>query len=151
MPEKGCVRAGFPAGPAPEPPGSGRSPAGLGPQAGRAAAVAGSKYQTQQADRRLLSPENGLDGKMKLKKSNYQHNQIMAVELGPLARGWRGLGRELPFQLCSCEHLGAHVPALLPLPRQDKLFRRFRHWLFFKASPGYRKDHLCGHWSTKVI
>lgn len=98
----------------------------------------------------LLSPENGLDGKMKLKKLNYQHNQIMAVELGPLDRGWRGLGRELPFQLCSCEHLGVHVPALLPLPRQDKE-AQFRHRLFFKASPGYRKDHLCGHWSTKVI
>lgn len=71
-----------------------------------------------------------LTGKMKLNKPNYHCNQITAVELGPLNWGWRGW-------VGSChsryEHLGVHVPALLPLPRQDKE-AQFRHQLFFKVS-----------------
>lgn len=137
--------------PAPEEtPGGGSSSAGLGGEAGRAAAIAGSKYQTQKAGCCVLSRENGLDRKMKLSKPNYQCNQITAVKAGPLNWGWRGLGRELPFQLCSCEHLGVHIPALLPLSRQDKE-AQFRHQLFFKASSVHRKDHLCRHWPTEVI
>lgn len=53
-------------------------------EAGRAAAITGSTYQTQQAGCCLPSCENGLDWKMKLNKPNCQWNQTTAVELGPL-------------------------------------------------------------------
>lgn len=41
-------------------------------EAGRAAAITGSMYQTQQAGCCVLSRENGLDWKMKLNKPNCQ-------------------------------------------------------------------------------